>query len=153
MQGSVLGPLLFLAHINDLPECVKSSTARLFADGCAVYKRITSPQDAALLQDDKKLSFNIHVDITTKKANSIQALLQPNFNNCSRKIKEATNKTYVRPMVECATTADRRSSVTALLKDLQWPTLQSRRCQSRLAMYALQNPLGPGRYQVETTSH
>ena len=33
-RGSVLGPLLFPAYIKDPPDCVKSSTARLFADDC-----------------------------------------------------------------------------------------------------------------------
>ena len=38
-QGTVLGPILFLLHINDLPSIV-SSKVRLFADDCLIYRQI-----------------------------------------------------------------------------------------------------------------
>ena len=50
-QGTVLGPLLFLCHINDLPDCV-SSIVRLFADDCLLYRTIKSQDDHIALQDD-----------------------------------------------------------------------------------------------------
>ena len=37
-QGSVLGPLIFLIYIDDLPNCVKNSVCRLFADDCILYQ-------------------------------------------------------------------------------------------------------------------
>ena len=50
-QGSVLGPLLFLCHINDLPQRV-TSKVRLIADDCLLYRPIHSPHDQLLLQQD-----------------------------------------------------------------------------------------------------
>lgn len=50
-QGTVLGPLLFLVYINDLPSRVKS-TARLFADDCLLYRRIVNEEDTITLQED-----------------------------------------------------------------------------------------------------
>ena len=52
-QGTVLGPLLFLLYINDLPKYVSTGTeVRLFADDSALYRTIKSPQDHIILQND-----------------------------------------------------------------------------------------------------
>ena len=52
-QGTVLGPLLFLLYINDLPLMVSPGTRiRLFADDCLIYRPIKSPEDHVILQRD-----------------------------------------------------------------------------------------------------
>ena len=50
-QGTVLGPLLFLTYINDLPNNIHSSI-RLFADNCVLYREIKNEIDSQERQKD-----------------------------------------------------------------------------------------------------
>ena len=50
-QGSVLGPLLFVAYINDLPRGLQS-TAKIFADDTKLYARSDSIEGPQKLQSD-----------------------------------------------------------------------------------------------------
>ena len=48
-QGSVLGPLLFLAYVNGIWRNMES---RLFADDCVIYRKIINNADMEKLQKD-----------------------------------------------------------------------------------------------------
>ena len=52
LQGTILGPLLFLLYINNITEWI-SSTVKLYADDKEIFREINDPiRDCQLLQDD-----------------------------------------------------------------------------------------------------
>ena len=67
-QGSVLGPILFIIFINDMPDIIES-TCQMFADDAKVFCKVNTNDDSMRLQDDLtrlsewsklwKLPFNI----------------------------------------------------------------------------------------------
>jgi len=115
------------------------------------------------------LSWGKHIDNTYSKANRTLGFLRRNLRVCSSKTKELAYKALVRPVVEYASSVwdphtnrdiskiekiQRRaarfvlnrhrntSSVSDMLEQLQWPSLQDRRRTSRLAMlYKILNGL------------
>ena len=51
-----------------------------------------------------KLNWKPHIHNITKKANSVRAFLQRNLSNCPCPVKEQAYKSYVRPILEYAST-------------------------------------------------
>ena len=107
------------------------------------------------------LSWNTHVDITAKKATTSLNFLKRNLHSCPSTVKEKCYKSLVRPIIEYASCVwdphskrnidklemvqrraarfvkgdySRTSSLTAMLADLKWNTLQQRRIQSKTVM-------------------
>ena len=120
---------------------------------CVKYLGVTFSSD---------LSWNAHVDAITAKANKTLGFLRRNLRVSNRKAKECAYKSFVRPIVEYSASVwdphtarnidkidmvQRRaaryvcnryrqtSSVSEMLSQLNWRSLQDRRCDMKLCMF------------------
>ena len=132
---------------------------------------------------DKTMSFISHINNTVSKASKVLNFIKRNLSNCLQSTKEAAYLSLVRPTLEYASTVwdpyqavyitniekiqrraahwvlndySRYSSVTSLLQQLQWPTLEERRKKARLSLlYKANNNLialqVPPYYQTRPT--
>ena len=98
-QGTVLGPLLFLTYINDLPQHLKCKV-RLFADDCLVYTSVNNEENMVSLQEDLK-SLQLWQD-----------KWQMSFNPSKCSVMVISNKKVppTRDYVFCGQTLDKKSS-------------------------------------------
>ena len=65
-QGSVLGPLLFILYINDLPNNIKNSIILTFADDTKLIHPIRSSADTYSLQSDLDNTINWSINNNMK---------------------------------------------------------------------------------------
>ena len=72
-QGSILGPLLFLVFVSDLPN-IALSMAKLFADDTKLYRQIMNIMDCDILQDDLN-EFSAWSKIWLIKFNAIKCIV------------------------------------------------------------------------------
>ena len=83
-QGTVLGPLLFSLHINDITSDIESEI-RL------KYLGVTITKD---------LKWNTHISNVCTKANRTLGFLRRNLFSCPQDVREAAYKGLVRPILE-----------------------------------------------------
>jgi len=111
---------------------------------------------------DKTMSFTTHINTTISKASKMLNFVKRNLSSCLKATKECAYLSLVRPTLEYASFMwdpyqtvhitniekiqrrvarwvlhdySRYSSVTSMLYQLQWPSLESRRMKARLSLF------------------
>ena len=121
-QDTVLGPVLFLCHINDFPKAVKSQVC-LFVDNCLLYRRIDSQQDHQIHQSDlNELEWCAWgMQFNTKKCYILRT------HNKSSHYYSLNNHIYILQQVDCSPYLR-----VTLTHDLRWINNITRKASSTL---------------------
>ena len=109
-QGTVLGPILFLMFIYDLPTNTTSGI-KLFADDCVLYRPINSVSDHFALQRDldqlEKWAYTWQMKFATTKCFVMSVPLknspsQFSYSLCNAQLDGACHQKYLGVYITCA---------------------------------------------------
>ena len=108
-QGTVLGPILFLMFINDLPTNTTSGI-KLFVDDCVLYRPINSVSDHFALQRDldqlEKWAYIWQMKIAPTKCFVMSVTLknspsQFSYSLCNAQLDGASHQKYLGVYITC----------------------------------------------------
>ena len=108
-QGTVLGPILFLMFINDLPTNT-TSRIKLFVDDCVLYRPINSVSDHFALQRDldqlEKWAYIWQMKIAPTKCFVMSVTLknspsQFSYSLCNAQLDGASHQKYLGVYITC----------------------------------------------------